>query len=206
LPQNLEGARVLEIGCGAGLFRKNIKDNCEYWGVEPDRATAEQASAVLNRVLTGTFKSVYSQLPDSYFDCVICNDVIEHMENEDEFLQMVKAKIKSNSTLIGSIPNVRYIQNLMNLIVSKDWEYADAGVLDRTHLRFFTEKSLVRTLERNGYAIEEFGGLNEITIRKEKIRYFLRDLRTLLLSHLVGADSKYQQFGFRVSQARNGAH
>jgi len=203
LPQDLNGAKILEIGCGAGLFKNNITSNCEYWGIEPDTAIANQASTVLNKVLTGTFKSVYKQLPEAYFDCVICNDVIEHMEDENEFLQMIKTNIKPGAVLVGSIPNVRYINNLMNLIIFKDWEYADAGVLDRTHLRFFTEKSLIRTFERNGYRVEEFGGLNAIRISREKVRFFLRGLRTLLISHLIGADTKYQQFGFRICQTHD---
>ena len=58
------------------------------------------------------------------------------------------------------MPNVRYYRNLFNVVVARDWEYEDAGILDRTHLRFFTFKSLYRTLDQAGFQIRKFEGIN----------------------------------------------
>ena len=72
LPRNLENFRILDIGCGAGTFRSNISDKCEYWGIEPSILPAKHAMSKLDFVLIGTFESVFNQLPDNYFDLIIC--------------------------------------------------------------------------------------------------------------------------------------
>ncbi len=187
-------SKVLEIGCGEGDFAENLTHPCEYWGVEPFRAAAEIATRKLDRVLAGTYDEVCDELPADYFDLVICNDVMEHMTDHEAFLRGVKLKMKAGACLVGSIPNVRYFHNLMRLLREKDWKYEDEGVLDRTHLRFFTERSLRRTLAETGFAIEEFGGINGLTIRPTSAKKVTRKA----LIRLLGRDTRFMQFGFRV--------
>lgn len=151
--------RVLEIGCAAGGFRENV-GGCEYWGVEMISDVADLAKNKLDKVLVGAFEDVYDELPDNYFDMVVCNDVIEHMMDYDTFLENIKNKMTSNGRILGSIPNVRHVDNLKKLIFYKDWKYGDSGVLDRTHLRFFTLKSLRQTLLSHKYEIEVIKGIN----------------------------------------------
>jgi 2-polyprenyl-3-methyl-5-hydroxy-6-metoxy-1,4-benzoquinol methylase len=74
----------------------------------------------IDKVFVGTFKDVYKALPNYYFDCVICCDVIEHMNDENWFLTNIKKKMNSKSVIIGSIPNVRYIDNLLRLLIKRD--------------------------------------------------------------------------------------
>lgn len=103
---------------------------------------AMNASNKLDKVLIGTYLEMYDKIPDDYFDLVICNDVIEHMIDTDIFFQTIKKKLKKDAYLIASIPNVRYMLNLFELLVQKDWEYKDAGIFDNTQRRFFTKKVL----------------------------------------------------------------
>lgn len=194
---------VLDIGCGTGNFRKNIAVNCEYWGIEPDQAAAEIASSKLDKVLVGTFRQVFEALPNNYFDCVICADVIEHMKNEGWFLQEIKSKMKVEAVIVGSIPNVRFITNLLRLLIWKDWKYVDSGILDSTHLRFFTEKSLIRTLGLNGYLIEEIRGINKVGVNRKSLRNLIVSIGLVAFSYLLGRDSSYLQFGFRVKQRKS---
>lgn len=79
-------SRVLEIGCADGEFRQNLTGEHEYWGVEPVRSAANTASKRLDNVLVGTYAEVEGDIPNDYFDLVICNDVIEHMVDHDKFL------------------------------------------------------------------------------------------------------------------------
>lgn len=153
-------SRVLEIGCGTGEFRGNLSQEHEYWGVEPVESVAMVASGKLDKVLIGTYLEMVNQIPNGYFDLVICNDVIDHMVDHDEFFQSIKEKIKKDGYSIASIPNVRYLRHLFDVLVKKDWEYKNEGILDRTHLRFFTKKSLNRTITDNGFVIDQFMGLN----------------------------------------------
>lgn len=198
LPHNIDEMRILEIGCGAGHFKANIVNCKEYWGVEPFNEAAKFASLSLDKVLLGTFKDVYAQLPNDYFDCNICADVLEHMDDEEWFLKNIKSKMKKESIIVGSIPNIRHIGALLKLLIWRDWEYGDIGILDRTHLRFFTEKSLKRTFVSNGYIIEDFYGLNEVKLKFDSPKSFFKTLGMIFFTYLLGRDSKFLQFGFRI--------
>jgi len=188
-------SKVLEIGCGEGGFRTNLTEQNEYWGVEPEENVAKAAEANLDNVLVGTYQEVEPDLPDDYFDLIICNDVIEHMPNHDYFLDDIKNKLANNGRLVISIPNVRYVWNLYELLIRKDWKYRELGILDRTHLRFFTRKSLIRTLLEHNYVIEELSGINNY-----KWEGFIKGLPYILAISILGKDIKYLQFGARVKK------
>ena len=198
LPPPSESSRILEIGCGVGNFRNNITHQCEYWGIEPFPDAAAIASTRLDKVLVGTVEEVFDSIPNDYFDCVVCADVIEHMDDPDWFFQSIKVKMKKHSFIIASIPNVRYVTNLYKLFFEKDWEYVQAGTLDKTHLRFFTEKSLKRTIKMNGYLIDEFRGINAIEVSARTFMYLVFTLLTKVICPLIGRDTKFFQFGFRI--------
>ena len=151
--------RVLEVGCSEGRFRANLPKTSEYRGVELSAEVARVAATVLDAVLVGTYGEVAAELPAHYFDLVICNDVIEHMPDHDAFLEDIKQKMAPGAHLVGSVPNVRYLPNLKQLLVRKEWRYADWGVLDRTHLRFFTRQSWEQTLREHGFVIEAIAGI-----------------------------------------------
>lgn len=150
--------RVLEIGCDEGDFAAHLQG--EVWGIEPDPMTATVAAGRLHRVLTGTFEATCASLPARYFDVVVCNDVIEHMQDHDRFLREVRRYMAEGGVLIGSVPNMRHYRTLFELLVLRDWDYRDTGVLDRTHLRWFTARSLRRSLARAGFRVERFHGIN----------------------------------------------
>jgi len=193
-------SRILEIGCGTGNFRRHFTGAVEYWGVEPVAAVAGEAARTLDRVLTGSFRSVHQSLPEGYFDLVVCNDVIEHMDDHDWFLEAIKGKMRPGGAhLVGSVPNVRYLTNLFSLLVRKDWLYADAGILDRTHLRFFTARSLERSLRSHGYRVERLAGINVIAIRARSFAYLVQSCLSHAAALLLGRDTLYAQFAFRVS-------
>jgi len=194
-------SQVLEIGCAEGNFATNLKLKCEYWGVEPVIHIAEIASQKLHKVLLGTFEEVYDQLPDNYFDLIICNDVIEHMTDHNRFLILLKKKMKKDSYIIGSVPNVRSARTLFEILVLKDWHYKNDGVLDKTHFRFFTGKSLRRTFTENGFKIEKFQGIKDSILRTSLIRRVFFDIMKYLAIMLTlgyYSDIQYMQFGFRI--------
>lgn len=80
---------VLEIGCGEGAFTTYLKPGCEIWGIEPNKIAAEAASQRMYRVLSAKYYEVLSVLPDDHFELVICNDVIEHMEDQTVNLDLI---------------------------------------------------------------------------------------------------------------------
>ncbi len=186
--------RVLEIGCGEGGFRIHFADDVEYWGVEPNAQVAFLSKEKFHKVLNGTYDDVEEQIPNDYFDLVVCNDVIEHMVDHDVFFEKIKDKISSDGKILMSIPNVRYITNLLSLMFKKDWQYQDAGILDKTHLRFFTEKSLIRTLNEHNYEILKFERINKVKYKSSRI------IPQILLRLFGQSDTLYLQFGCLVKK------
>ena len=188
-------SRILEIGCYDGTFRQYLNKPCEYWGVEPLKEVADIAKTKMDKVLVDFYDRVANEIPDNYFDLIVVNDVIEHIENPWAFLQSIKKKMTANASIVLSIPNVRYYSNLKELLYLKDWEYKDAGILDITHLRFFTEKSIVRLLNECGFKIEKMEGINPI---KTVISNFRFPVVYWLFKLFIGSDIKYLQFGVRA--------
>lgn len=195
LPANY--LRVLEIGCGNGVFKQNLTHPPqEYWGIELDPYAAAVAEKSLTKVLVGDVFHSLSSVPDNYFDLVICNDVIEHLPSEVAFFNAIKPKMTSHGYLVGSIPNFRHVSNLYEILIQKDWEYKDAGLLDKTHLRFFTEKSLCRAFLAASFDIEEMVGINDIKVSTGRWNKKFQKMMVKVL----GQDTKYLQFGFRVKK------
>ena len=151
--------RVLEIGCSKGRFSAALTNVKETWGIEPSDA-ADTAAGCLTRVFKTTFEEAEADLPIKYFDLVICNDVIEHMPDHERFFSNIKKYIATDGMIIGSIPNVRYYKNMFQYLVEKDWHYTSSGILDRTHMAFFTHKSLKKTLEKHGFKVVKLQGIN----------------------------------------------
>jgi 2-polyprenyl-3-methyl-5-hydroxy-6-metoxy-1,4-benzoquinol methylase len=193
--------RVLEIGCSSGFFSGSLDGVGETWGIEPS-AAADEAAKHLTTVIRGYFDDVKSKLPKCYFDVVICNDVIEHMQDHQGFLKEIGDYIAPGGMLVGSIPNVRFYNNLFEMVLEKDWLYRDDGILDRTHLAFFTEKSLRRTLDRNGLRIVQLEGINTDYIvsgsRREKIYLIIAKLLTIA-SLGYFRDIRHLQFAFQAT-------
>jgi 2-polyprenyl-3-methyl-5-hydroxy-6-metoxy-1,4-benzoquinol methylase len=196
---------VLEIGCDEGDFAARLQG--EVWGVEPESEPATIAAGRLHRVLVGTFEATRAALPIGYFDVVVCNDVIEHMADHDTFLRAIRAYIAPGGVLIGSVPNMRHYRALFELLVLRDWDYRDSGVLDRTHLRWFTARSLRRSLTRAGFAIERFQGINggirfgpagRFALSRQSFPHALFGWALIVLTLGFWRDIRFMQFAFRV--------
>lgn len=160
LPQN--PSMVLDIGCSDGSFGKMLKEktSAEVWGIEFMPAEAGKAGEVLDKIFIGPCEKFIDDLPENHFDAIYFNDILEHLEDPYTVLKKVKPKLKKKGVVISSIPNIRYYKAILNLLFKKDWEYKAQGVMDKTHLRFFTGKSIRRMYEDQGYKILTHKGIN----------------------------------------------
>ncbi len=177
--------KILDIGCNRGAFGRSIKAKrkVEVWGVEPDRASAECAGECLDQVIIDYFHE-RNPIPDAYFDLITFNDSLEHMPDPAYALVLSKRKLIQGGRIHCCVPNMRQIDNLEHLLFEKDWRYEAQGIRDRTHLRFFTEKSIVRLFEDTGFKVLEVTGINEQWWASDKFwrRVFFVCFRNLLVT------------------------
>jgi 2-polyprenyl-3-methyl-5-hydroxy-6-metoxy-1,4-benzoquinol methylase len=164
--------RILEVGCGEGAFCRSLKrSDREIWGVEINATAAQKAVDVFTYVLEGDFSTVYDQLPQHHFDCIIFNDVLEHIYSPWDTIKMVKSLLSSDGVLVTSIPNFRFMSNLIiEILYHGEFQYkVEGGILDDTHIRFFTSKSICRMFNEQGYEVLIHEGINPDTRLKAKL-------------------------------------
>lgn len=148
---------VLDIGAGEGFFAKELLANGNrITGVDNRSISAEDSP--FERYFTADLEEgiapVIRQLEGKRFDRVLLLDVLEHLRNPDQILQQSHQVLKREGLLIVSVPNIANIYIRLTLLLGR-FEYSERGLLDKTHLRFFTRKTARRLLESNGYSILE---------------------------------------------------
>ena len=156
--------KSLDIGCGRGGYLDLLKSkhpNLETWGLEIDANSGEIAKAKGHKVLIGNAEILIDSLPDDYFDLISCNDVLEHFLNPYDILKKLKSKLNDNGKVISSMPNIRYYKPMFEYVFKGEWRYQEAGVMDKTHYRFFTKKSIERMFVDAGYNVVENKGINK---------------------------------------------
>jgi 2-polyprenyl-3-methyl-5-hydroxy-6-metoxy-1,4-benzoquinol methylase len=180
---------VLDVGCGSGSFGELMKSlsKVEIWGIEIAEDVAKEAMAKIDRVIIADVEKDNLNLLKDYFDCIVFNDVLEHLCNPWNVLVRCKAFLKKAGYIVASVPNIRYYPHIRSLLVEKNWEYEDEGILDKTHLRFFTERSIKDMFLKCGYSIIKIEGINEMKFSKK-----LKVLNFFLKNSLD--DMKYLQF------------
>lgn len=158
-----DSLKILEIGCGNGCFGEYLKkeNNREVWGIELMPDEGKEAEKILDRVFIGKCEDFINELPDNYFDAIYCNDVLEHLFDPYSLLKDLKSKLSNKGVVISSIPNIRYHNQFKMFLFNKDWKYQDHGIMDFTHMRFFTGKSIRRMYEEAGYIVKAHEGINK---------------------------------------------
>lgn len=154
--------KILDVGCGNGAFASIVKqkNDAEVWGIELMEEEAKAAEAVLDKVFVGVCEKYIDGLPEQYFDVIYFNDVLEHLADPYSVLDTLKSKLALNGVIISSLPNVRFYRTFSKVVFSKDWKYDEFGIMDKTHLRFFTGKSIRRMYEELGYEVLIHEGIN----------------------------------------------
>ena len=191
--------RILDVGCGVGNFGEVLKSKraVEVWGIEPNKDAADIAARKLDNAICGLFDE-NSGLPAKHFDCIVFNDVLEHMVDPHSALLYAKQLLRDNGKIVASIPNVRYFDNLWTLVINRDWEYVDAGILDRTHLRFFTVNSIPTLFRNADYRIDSMKGINSLKYcNPERMKQY-RIINNLLLLNSL-RDTYWLQFAVVAS-------
>ncbi len=149
---------ILDVGCGFGGLGRLLRSRGfnDLYGIEinPDATFKLEGTYVQHWI--GDIEKMALPLKDQSLDCIIFADVLEHLVDPWVTLSRYLNLLRSGGTAIISVPNVRNLALLYRLLVKGRWDYEDSGLLDRTHLRFFTRNSLSALVGDSGLLIDSW--------------------------------------------------
>ena len=149
------GKRILDIGCAAGELGRAFKaaGAREVVGIEKAGDAAARAKEWLDKVFVSEVESLILPLDDEGFDYIIFADILEHTADPWLLLNSYGRYLKPDGRVVASIPNIRFYAVIARLIFNR-WDYRESGILDRTHLRFFTLPTIKEMFLCAGLRIE----------------------------------------------------
>jgi 2-polyprenyl-3-methyl-5-hydroxy-6-metoxy-1,4-benzoquinol methylase len=148
--------RVLELGCATGYMSRALTNEfgCIVTGIEVNPAAADEARTACARVIVGDLDAIdwHDALGTEQFDVIVTADVLEHLRNPAGVLAAVRSYLAPGGHLVASIPNVAHTSVLAELLQGR-FTYQPFGLLDDTHIRFFTRDSIYECFEEAGFAV-----------------------------------------------------
>lgn len=181
IPDNAK--RILDVGCGEGGLGKLLIDSgrWELSAIELNAEAAKKAEPYYNKVIVGDVQSIIFPYPKNYFDCIVCGDVLEHLYDPWITLEKLTDYLEVNGDIIISLPNIRHYKVLKKLVIGGRWEYKASGILDRSHIRFFTLIEMEIMLQNAGLRVKYM----QRVIRGRSYMRFLNKLLFGLLDDIL---------------------
>lgn len=185
MPKDLK--RVVEVGCSSGALAKaytSVNPDCEYIGIEIDPDFAEISKKSCSEVVCGNIEHFDEENFLKLFpsDCWIFGDILEHLYDPWALLGRIRPQLAQNAQIIACIPNAQHWSIQANLNCGL-FRYQDQGLMDRTHIRWFTRTTLIELFGSTGYKIIE--GFPRIFDEPEREK-ILPSIRAMALA--IGAD------------------
>jgi SAM-dependent methyltransferase len=149
LPKKMD--KVLEIGCGSGATLEWLKNDmgCSWvGGVELTMDAAFKAKDQLDFFLEGDIEKIKLPIEEASLDLILCLDVLEHLVDPWMIVRSLSKLLKPGGVIILSLPNIMHRSPMVPLFFKDRWDYTPSGILDKTHLRFFTRKTAIELLEQ----------------------------------------------------------
>ncbi|MCY7354924.1 MAG: class I SAM-dependent methyltransferase [Lysobacter sp.] len=148
------GMSLLEVGCSSGYLGSTLVAKGHHvTGVEPDKAASEAARLVLNEVFNGDIDAFFDANPGRRFDAIILGDVLEHLVAPEAALRRCLEHLDADGAIVISLPCVTH-GSIRAMLLEGRWEYAELGLLDRTHLRFFSRNGVAELMTHAGLEID----------------------------------------------------
>lgn len=157
----VSASRILDIGCAAGAAGIEIKNrqHCKVYGIEKHPLLAKIAGRAYESVHTGDVETYEPNYPFSFFDTMILANILEHLQNPWKVVEYFSRYLQPGATIICTVPNIGHAEVLLPLLQGS-WDYMDMGILDKSHLRFFSEKTARGLFPDHLYTINTISKLN----------------------------------------------
>jgi SAM-dependent methyltransferase len=157
-----DGVRVLDVGCAAGYLGAELTNRgSTVFGVDVDEAAVKRAGGFYHDIRCLNLETATSlPWPRGSFDVIVAADVLEHLRDPRETLAMLASYLRSGGTLIVSLPNIAHFSVRVGLLLGR-FRYTRTGILDETHLRFFTFDSACDLVSDSGVEIAEVIGASD---------------------------------------------
>ncbi|WP_294379377.1 bifunctional glycosyltransferase family 2 protein/class I SAM-dependent methyltransferase, partial [uncultured Clostridium sp.] len=169
---------ILEVGCACGSTLLEIKNkyrNANLYGIELNDSVVNIAKHVAD-VRCGNIENFdFSVYKEESFDYIIFGDVLEHLNNPDKIINEILKYLNKDGYVLASIPNVMHFSVLKDLLINGNWTYQEDGILDRTHLRFFTKNEIIKLFYNNGYLIDKMSCI--MTDKSDEDQKFIDNLK-----------------------------
>lgn len=184
IPNKLRNGKLLEIGAAGGNTLIYAKENGyanNIYGIELCKLeNSNQNNKLLDDFVVGNIEEIEIPYEKNFFDVILCVDVLEHLVDPYSTISRLKDNLKEDGVFIASIPNVRKLSILYTIFLKGDFKYAESGILDKTHLRFFTKKNMIELFENNGYTLVSIAPSDKCDVKRyvKRLRIF-RLLRCL---------------------------
>ncbi|UCN01130.1 class I SAM-dependent methyltransferase [Sulfurimonas sp. SWIR-19] len=159
IPNQNRMGTMLEVGAGEGNTLFYAKENGyanKIYGVELcELKNSFQKSKEFEEFIIGDIEQTKLPFEKNFFDVILCGDVLEHLINPNNLVGKLNLLLKDNGVLIVSLPNIRQIQILKQIFLEGDFRYTEAGILDKTHLRFFCKKNMLELFQSNNMNVKK---------------------------------------------------
>jgi 2-polyprenyl-3-methyl-5-hydroxy-6-metoxy-1,4-benzoquinol methylase len=181
--------KILDVGCGAGdtlMKLKELGKAGETVGIEINKQVTQNLSDALDKLYVGDVETIDLPYTEKYFDYILFADVLEHLINPRKVLHDYKSLLRDDGCIIATIPNIKHYSVLIKLVLLDEFRYGDSGILDWTHLRFFTKKEIIKMFQDEGFEVVD---LIHLPVSRKQAARNVRNVLLGFSNRLLGKNS-----------------
>lgn len=160
-----QGKKVLELGCASGYMSEELtKKGCLVTGVEIEVGLAKEAERNCQKLVIGDIENhkTWEKLKGEKFEVIILADILEHLKDPERVLENLVKFLGNEGKVIISVPNIGFLTARLRHLIGR-FDYTEWGIMDKTHLRFFTQNSILTLVKNSGLGIEKMDYIANFT-------------------------------------------